>query len=88
MQGEFIWEFLAEYFGAGISLCENYKSFVEEMDFSMTPAPKQKGLDYSILRMQGGSSIKSGSSTRWYCFRSDYFVLAIFIGDQMVYGSE
>ena len=28
----------------------NYKSFKEEMVFSMTPAPKQKGLDYSILK--------------------------------------
>ncbi len=27
----------------------NYKSFVEEATFSMRPAPKQKGLDYSIL---------------------------------------
>lgn len=26
----------------------NYKSFKEELIFSMTPAPKQKGLDYSI----------------------------------------
>ena len=28
---------------------KNYKSFSEEMVFSMTPAPKQKGLDYSVL---------------------------------------
>ena len=41
----------------------NYKSFVEEMDFSMTPAPKQKGLDYSILRMQGGSRTYKGLSS-------------------------
>ncbi|MEF9973776.1 MAG: ATP-binding protein [Clostridia bacterium] len=27
----------------------HYKSFVDEMVFSMMPAPKQKGLDYSIL---------------------------------------
>lgn len=26
----------------------NYKSFIEETTFSMVPAPKQKGLDYSI----------------------------------------
>ena len=26
----------------------NYKSFADEMIFSMSPAPKQKGLDYSI----------------------------------------
>lgn len=25
---------------------KNYKSFVDEMNFVMTPAPKQKGLDY------------------------------------------
>ena len=29
---------------------ENYKSFAEETIFSMIPAPKQKGLDYSILK--------------------------------------
>ncbi|MBR0317215.1 MAG: ATP-binding protein [Synergistaceae bacterium] len=29
---------------------KNYKSFVNEMCFSMTPAPKQKGLDYSVLK--------------------------------------
>lgn len=28
---------------------KNYKSFVEEIIFSMTAAPKQKGLDYSLL---------------------------------------
>lgn len=28
---------------------ENYKSFYERVAFKMTPAPKQKGLDYSIL---------------------------------------
>ena len=28
---------------------KNYKTFSEEMVFSMTPAPKQKGLDYSVL---------------------------------------
>ena len=28
---------------------KNYKSFVEETVFSMKPAPKQKGLDYSLL---------------------------------------
>ncbi len=28
---------------------KNYKSFSEETTFSMMPAPKQKGLDYSIL---------------------------------------
>ena len=29
---------------------KNYKSFVDETTFSMTPAPKQTGLDYSILK--------------------------------------
>ena len=33
---------------------KNYKSFVEEMCFSMTPAPKQKGLDYSVMSMKAG----------------------------------
>ena len=28
---------------------ENYKSFKERVKLSMIPAPKQKGLDYSIL---------------------------------------
>lgn len=28
---------------------QNYKSFVEEAVFSMTKAPKQSGLDYSLL---------------------------------------
>lgn len=28
---------------------ENYKSFLENAEFSMVPAPKQHGLDYSIL---------------------------------------
>ena len=27
----------------------NYKSFKDELVFSLVPAPKQKGLDYSIL---------------------------------------
>ena len=39
---------------------KNYKSFVEEMDFCMTPAPKQKGLDYSILSMKAGSKVYKG----------------------------
>ncbi len=42
---------------------KNYKSFVEEMTFSMSPAPKQKGLDYSILSMQAGSTTYKGLST-------------------------
>lgn len=32
----------------------NYKSFKEEMVFSLVPAPKQKGLDYSILHETAG----------------------------------
>lgn len=39
---------------------KNYKSFAEEMIFSMTPAPKQKGLDYSILKMNAGRRIYKG----------------------------
>ncbi len=35
---------------------KNYKSFAEEATFSMTPAPKQTGLDYSILKEKAGSS--------------------------------
>ena len=42
---------------------KNYKSFVEEMDFSMTPAPKQKGLDYSILSMSVDGKTYKGLST-------------------------
>ena len=46
---------------------KNYKSFVEEMAFLMTPAPKQKGLDYSILSMKaGGKSYKGLSSAVIY----------------------
>lgn len=33
---------------------ENYKSFLNEASFSMIPAPKQKGLDYSILKGKAG----------------------------------
>ena len=28
---------------------KNYKSFLNEVEFSMVPAPKQKDLEYSIL---------------------------------------
>ena len=34
---------------------KNYKSFVDETVFSMMPAPKQTGLDYSILTEKAGS---------------------------------
>lgn len=33
---------------------ENYKSFKDRIKFSMLPAPKQKGLDYSILKNKIG----------------------------------
>lgn len=36
---------------------KNYKSFNEELIFSMVPAPKQKGLDYSILIEKIGSKV-------------------------------
>ena len=39
---------------------KNYKSFVDEMCFSMMPAPKQKGLDYSILSVKAGSKNYKG----------------------------
>lgn len=32
----------------------NYKSFKDETVFSLVPAPKQKGLDYSILHATVG----------------------------------
>jgi len=34
---------------------KNYKSFKDELVFSMIPAPKQKGLDYSVLTQKAGS---------------------------------
>ncbi len=39
---------------------KNYKSFCDEMVFSMVPAQKQKGLDYSILSKKGGSKTYKG----------------------------
>ena len=38
----------------------NYKSFLEELDFSLVPAPKQKGLDYSVLQETIGKNICRG----------------------------
>ena len=32
----------------------NYKSFKEELVFSLIPAPKQKGLDYSVMKTRAG----------------------------------
>lgn len=42
---------------------KNYKSFVDEMVFSMTPAPRQRGLDYSLLNMTVGRKIYKGLSS-------------------------
>jgi len=42
---------------------KNYKSFKEELVFSLVPAPKQKGLDYSILEEKIGRKIYKGLST-------------------------
>ncbi|MHA6481655.1 AAA family ATPase [Paenibacillus sp. strain BS8-2] len=42
---------------------KNFKSFKEELVFSMTPAPKQKGLDYSILKEKIGSKEYKGLSS-------------------------
>lgn len=36
---------------------KNYKSFVDELVFSMVPAPKQKGLDYSLLKEKTGKKV-------------------------------
>ena len=41
----------------------NYKSFKDELIFSMTPAPKQKGLDYSILHERVGNHTYKGLSS-------------------------
>ena len=38
----------------------NYKSFRDELVFSLIPAPKQKGLDYSILKTQVGKKTYRG----------------------------
>ena len=43
---------------------QNYKSFVEEASFSMVAAPKQKGLDYSLMKTKiKGKEIKGLSSS-------------------------
>lgn len=41
---------------------KNYKSFKEELVFSLIPAPKQKGLDYSILEEKIGKKFYKGLS--------------------------
>ena len=38
----------------------NYKSFKDETVFSLVPAPKQKGLDYSILHATVGRKAYKG----------------------------
>ncbi len=46
---------------------ENYKSFKNKLSFSMIPAPKQKGLDYSIMKKTvNGRSYKGLSSATVY----------------------
>ena len=46
---------------------KNYKSFVEEANFSMVAAPKQKGLDYSLMKEKiKGREIKGLSSSAIY----------------------
>ncbi|MEA1961575.1 MAG: AAA family ATPase, partial [Bacillota bacterium] len=42
---------------------KNFKSFKDEIAFSMVPAPKQKGLDYSILKNKIGSKEYKGLSS-------------------------
>lgn len=37
---------------------KNYKSFRDELVFSMVPAPKQKGLDYSVLHQKVGRKVQ------------------------------
>ena len=39
---------------------KNYKSFADKAVFSMTPAPRQTGLDYSVLKAQAGSQVYKG----------------------------
>ena len=41
----------------------NYKSFYDETNFSMTPAPQQTGLDYSILSEKIGAKKYRGLSS-------------------------
>lgn len=42
---------------------KNFKSFRNEAVFSMTAAPKQKGLDYSLMKEKSGSKIIKGLSS-------------------------
>lgn len=46
---------------------KNFKSFLDEVVFSMQPAPKQKGLDYSILKEKiGGKTYRAVSNAVIY----------------------
>lgn len=46
---------------------QNYKSFYEEASFSMLTAPKQKGLDYSLIRVKNsGKEVKGLCSSVIY----------------------
>ena len=38
----------------------NYKSFMDELVFSLVPAPKQKGLDYSVMKAQVKKKVYRG----------------------------
>ena len=42
---------------------ENYKSFLEEVTFSMVAAPKQSGLDYSLLKEKVKGKLVKGLSS-------------------------
>lgn len=42
---------------------KNYKTFKEDAVFSMSPAPKQKGLDYSLLKEMIGKTTYKGLSS-------------------------
>lgn len=42
---------------------KNFKSFQDELVFSMSPAPKQKGLDYSLLKQKIGAKEYKGLSS-------------------------
>ena len=42
---------------------KNFKSFKEKLTFSMAPAPKQKGLDYSIQKKNVGKKEYFGLSS-------------------------
>ncbi len=41
----------------------NYKSFLDKTVFSLVPAPKQTGLDYSILKENVGRKLYKGLSS-------------------------